>query len=92
MLNKEQLLKTKACIERKSKSGCMECENFEKECPYYEEDLIETALKFRDMLEELQFLENTTNIGGAIYKFCPVCGSANIEGHKKDCELGKLLK
>ena len=44
------------------------------------------------MLEELQFLKNTTNIGGAIYKFCPVCKCADIQGHKEDCKLGKLLK
>lgn len=56
------------------------------------EDFVERNLRYRDMLQRLQFLENTTNIGGAIYKFCPICGNANIQGHKKDCELVKLLK
>lgn len=91
MLDKEQLLKAEKCIKQHN-IGCAKCENYENECPYYAEDLIETTLRYRDMLEKLQFLGNTTNIGGAIYKFCPVCGNANIQGHKKDCELAKLLK
>ncbi|GAA0774524.1 hypothetical protein GCM10008908_24500 [Clostridium subterminale] len=93
MLDKEQLLKTQKCIEQKSSFGCRKCENFKnEECPAYEKDLIETTLKYRDMLEKLQFVQNSGMIGGAIYKFCPICGSANINGHKKDCELAKLLK
>lgn len=44
------------------------------------------------MLKKLQFVENSGMIGRAIYKFCPVCGNANISGHKRDCELAKLLR
>lgn len=92
LLDKEQLLKTQKCIKQKHSIGCGKCENYENECPAYEEELIETAFKYRDMLEKLQFVENKGMIGGAIYKFCPICGSANISGHKKDCELAKLLE
>ena len=91
LLDKEQLLKTQKCIEQKSRLGCKKCENFEKECLAYEEELMETAFQYRNMLEKLQFVQNTGMIGGAIYKFCPICGSANIHGHRKDCELAKLL-
>lgn len=57
-----------------------------------EKELVETALKYRNMLEKLQFVQNSGMIGGAIYKFCPICNEANINGHKKDCELAKLLE
>lgn len=58
----------------------------------YIKEKAEELEKYRNMLEKLQFVENRGMIGGAIYKFCPVCGGANINGHKRDCELAKLLR
>lgn len=69
---------------------CKECAN--KPLCNAVNELADICIEQRGMLNKLQFVENSGQIGGAIYKFCPVCGNANIQGHKKDCELAKLVE
>lgn len=89
MLNNHQWQEIKNCKQRKNddidNNSCDTC-SIQQVC------LSEELGKYHSMLEKLQFVENRGMIGGAIYKFCPVCGNANIQGHKENCELAKLLR
>ena len=49
----------------------------------------ETLIK---ILKELEFIEDTGRIGGAILKFCPVCKRTNQQEHKEDCKLNAVLE
>jgi hypothetical protein len=89
MLNNHQWEEVKSCSEKRIEDSESICCN---SCPIQYVCLAEDLAKYRKMLEKLQFVENSGKIGGAIYKFCPVCGNANIHGHKKDCELAELLR
>jgi hypothetical protein len=50
------------------------------------EEFARTALTYRKMLKRIQF-GNLTIEGPE----CPICGGSESEGHKPDCDLGKLL-
>lgn len=89
MLNNHQWEEIRSCKQRNDedeKCNCCDTCSIQQVC------LAEELGKYRNMLEKLQFVENRGMIGGALYKFCPVCRNADINGHKKDCELAKLLR
>ncbi|KEI84132.1 hypothetical protein EJM73_06290 [Clostridium botulinum] len=87
MLNKEQLFKTKECIEQSSKFGCKECVNFNNECPAFESELIETAIKYNEMLE---FILDVIKPMVKDWSICPICNGSWHE-HKEGCQLKDVV-
>jgi hypothetical protein len=46
-------------------------------------DAAQTALAYREMLEQLEWVDND---------YCPICWQYKANGHAADCELAALLK
>jgi hypothetical protein len=91
ILDKKQLEDAAKCCE-----GCYSCSfvvNIKTEtgtcrgCGLQTDDVVETALAYRAMLERLEHVET-----GHIEKHCPVCGTAESIGHQLDCELASTIE
>jgi len=89
VLNKHQWNEVESCSQRRTNDENGDCC---KACSIQYVCLAEELAMYRKMLMDIQFVKDGGRIGGAIYKFCPICGNATIHGHENDCELASLLR
>ena len=58
-------------------------------------DEIKLLIKDREllvsMLKEVEFVNDTGRVGGAINKFCPICHRAENQKHENGCKLAEIL-
>jgi nitrogen regulatory protein PII len=56
-------------------------------------ELIQNIEVLEAMLKELEYTKDTGRIGGAIFKFCPICRCVQgRQKHKEDCRLKQVLE
>ncbi|NLM45959.1 MAG: hypothetical protein GX200_04065 [Firmicutes bacterium] len=82
MLTKKQLEKAVVCHQFDLCYGCP-LRTVPHKCLF--EHTAYTALKYREMLERIQYVSMENG------KCCPVCGAPQGSGHIESCELAVLL-
>ena len=88
MLTKKQLEDAAECLARFHERTCIQCSCSKFHYGYVgaygcAENAAQTALAYREMLEQLEWTNND---------YCPICRQYKVNGHAADCKLAALLK